>query len=300
MSIFGVASGIASGFANLFGNLFRPKTSFIDSLSQYGHLIDSGIGLASGISNNLYDRALQERLFQRDDTQLTRLMSEYKQNGLNPLLGLPGASVGNTKGFEPTQIQSNFNQGFENKIARDTLYLNREKMRLENGIAREDLQQRKMNNDLERKLLKGKLNAQHAFKTEFYPDISDWTYSDEGVDPMSMTETEKLVRVLGSLAKELFGKNDEDSQTSSKSKSSEDEGLKKVTAKERTEGAKKLYNSLYTDRAGNLITKNGKGYPIKFEDGKIKLLYDNEWQSFGSDTEFYKFVYDNDIQYMYK
>lgn len=299
MSIFGVASGIASGFANLFGNLFKPKTSFFDSLSQYGHLIDTGIGLASGISNNLYDRALQERLFQRDDTQLTRLMSEYKQNGLNPLLGLPGASVGNTKGFEPTQIQSNFNQGFENKIARDTLYLNREKMRLENGIAREDLQQRKMNNDLERKLLKGKINAQHAYKTEFYPDINDWIYNEEGVDPTSMSQNEKLLRVLGTLAKELFGKNDEDVQTSSKSKS-ENDGLKKVTAKERTEGAKKLYNSLFTDRAGNLITKNGKGYPIKFENSQIKLFYDNQWYSFGSDTEFYKFVYDNDIQYMYK
>lgn len=295
MSIFGVASGIA----NLFGNLFGPKTSFIDSLSNYGHLIDTGIGLASGISNNLYDRALQERLFQRDDTQLTRLMSEYKQNGLNPLLGLPGASVGNTKGFEPTQIQSNFNQGFENKIARDTLYLNREKMRLENGIAREDLQQRKMNNDLERKLLKGKINAQHAYKTEFYPDINDWIYNEEGVDPTSMSQNEKLLRVLGTLAKELFGKNDEDGQTSSKSKS-EDDGLKKVTAKERTEGAKKLYNSLFIDRAGNLITRNGKGYPITFEDGNIKLKFENQWYSFGSDTEFYKFVYDNDIQYMYK
>lgn len=120
--------GNGLGFNDL-GSLFGDvaKSSF-----PWLGLIDSGIGLLSGLFNNQRDKALQERLFQRDDTTLDRTMEMYRRNGVNPLLAVPGSTATNTKGFETSPLQSNFNLVHQQKLAD-------ERMRLENGIMREEL-----------------------------------------------------------------------------------------------------------------------------------------------------------------
>lgn len=171
---------------------------FFTSLLPFGNLIDTGIGLISGISNNVYDRNLQQQLFQRDDTTLDRTMQAYKRNGINPLMALPNATAGNTKGFEPSPIQSNFNQSYLNYMQKEQLNLSAEKMRLENGIAREELTQKKLNNDLERSLLKAKINANYTNFIDYYSDLGDrykeMPHAGYGVDIIPMSEKEKLVR----------------------------------------------------------------------------------------------------------
>ena len=183
---------------NLANNLGNGLKSFFTSLLPFGNLIDNGIGLISGISNNIYDRQLQEILFNRDDTSLDRTMAMYKRNGINPLLALPNASAGNTRGPEPANIQSDFNQSILNSFQKKQLKLSEEKMRLDNGIAREELKSRYMNNDLERRLLKAKVNANYTNKVDYYDKqgniYKDMPYADEGIDIIPMSEKEKLVR----------------------------------------------------------------------------------------------------------
>ena len=183
---------------NLASNLGNGLKSFFTSLLPFGNLIDNGIGLISGISNNIYDRQLQDTLFNRDDTSLDRTMEMYKRNGINPLLALPNASAGNTRGPEPANISSDFNQSILNSFQKKQLKLNEEKMRLENGIARQELESRYMNNDLERRLLKAKVNANYTNYVDYYGEqgetYKDMPYADEGVDIIPMSEKEKLVR----------------------------------------------------------------------------------------------------------
>lgn len=169
---------------------------FFTGLLPFGSLIDSGIGLASGISNNIYDRNLQQQIFGRDDTTLDRTMQAYQRNGLNPLLALPNATAGNTKAFEPSQIQSNFNQAYLNKMQKSSLELQDEKMRLDNAIAREDLNMRKMNNDLERQILQGKINAQFTNREDYYGNKYKLPFENAGVDYTGFTENEKLARYI--------------------------------------------------------------------------------------------------------
>ena len=90
-----------SSVGSLFGDV--AKSSF-----PWLGLVDTGIGLLSGLFNNQRDKALQERLFERDDTSLDRTMAMYKRNGINPLLAVPGASATNTNGFETAPLQTNF------------------------------------------------------------------------------------------------------------------------------------------------------------------------------------------------
>lgn len=184
-----------NNLASTFGSGLK---SFFTSLLPFGNLIDNGIGLISGISNNIYDRQLQQTLFNRDDTSLDRTMAMYQRNGINPLLALPNASAGNTRGPEPANIQSDFNQSILNSFQRKQLDLTEEKMRLENGIARQELKAKTFNNDLERRLLKAKVNANYTNKVDYYGDqgetYKDMPYADEGVDIIPMSEKEKLVR----------------------------------------------------------------------------------------------------------
>lgn len=178
---------------NIWKNIGAGVKSFINSSLPWTNLIDTGIGLISGISNNIYDRQLQERLFERDDTFLDRTMQMYQRNGVNPLMALPGAAAGNTKGFEPTSISSNLNQSYLNSMQKKQLGLTEEKMWLDNAIAKEDLDvkrnQAKVSNlkaTLESKVLKAKLNGFKAYAHDYYPTLYpnyDLDYSDVGIDP---------------------------------------------------------------------------------------------------------------------
>lgn len=192
---------------SIWKNLGAGFKSFINGILPWSNFIDTGIGLISGISNNIYDRQLQERLFSRDDTQLDRTMKMYERNGINPLMALPSASAGNTKGFEPTTLSSNFNQSYLNSMQKKQLNLSEEKMWLDNAIAKEDLgikrNQAKVSNlktELEAKALKAKLNGYKAFAHDWYPSLYpnyDLEYLDEGIDPADGSSlVSSLMRIL--------------------------------------------------------------------------------------------------------
>lgn len=99
---------------------FSSLRSFFLNMLPYGSLIDSGISLISGIVNNIRNRNLQQELWNRDDTQMDRLMAQYQRNGINPLLSVPQVSGANTKGFEPNLISTNFGSLEEQRIARES------------------------------------------------------------------------------------------------------------------------------------------------------------------------------------
>lgn len=186
--------------SNSSGNWF---TKFLSNILPYGNLIDSGIGLISGIANNIYDRQLQDKIFNRDDTTLDRTMEAYKRNGLNPLLGLPNAAAGNTKGFEPSQFSSNFGQSYVNKMAMDRLKLDNWKAKEDLKVARYDAEirgyeakQKRLNTELEAEILRGKINAQHVNKEDYFKNSHTLPYTDSGVDFSNMTQEEKAFRYL--------------------------------------------------------------------------------------------------------
>lgn len=183
------------------GNWF---TNMLSHILPYGGLIDSGIGLISGIANNMYDRNLQQQIFNRDDTTLDRTMAAYRRNGLNPLLGLPNATAGNTKGFEPAQLQSDFNSSYVNKLATDRLKLDNWKAKEDLKVSRYDAeirgyeaQQKRLNAELEAEILKSKINAAHVNKEDYFKNSHvNLPYSDAGVDYSNMTQEEKAFRYL--------------------------------------------------------------------------------------------------------
>lgn len=192
------AGAVAGGSAGMNGwqrfmKGLRGVTSFMSDFLPFGNLIDTGVGLISGISNNIYDRQLQERLFQRDDTTLDRTMEAYNRNGINPLMALPNATAGNTKGFEPTNLQSNFNQNYLNYMQKKSLEHQETKMWLDNEIAKQDLAVKKkqagvtnLKTDLEAKVLKAKLNGFKAYGHDYYPTLYpeyDLEYPEIGVAP---------------------------------------------------------------------------------------------------------------------
>ena len=268
------------------GNWF---TKFLSNILPFGGLLDAGIGLISGISNNVYDRQLQKTIFERDDTQLTRLMNEYKRNGLNPLLGLPGASVGNTKGFEPSPIQTNFNQSYANKLAMDRLKIDNWKAKEDLKVARYDAeirgyeaQQKRINSELEAKILKGKINAQVTNRADYYDDQDKYKlpYSDSdiGVDYTGMTEHEKIARYIYNAT---MGGKSEEAKLVESAKSYIDDGVLTVDKDAKNSfifehGGKKFYMPVSPAGYIRLVASDGRliGDFTNFKDA---INYAKDW-----------------------
>ena len=295
-------------------NFLSRLGSFASNFLPFGNLLDTGIGLVSQISNNLYDRKLQQELFRRDDTTLDRQMAMYERNGVNPLLAVPQAQVTNTKGFEPSSIQTNFNQSWLNHMQKKTLQQQSTKMWLDNALAREDLEIKKnqaklsnLNAEYEGELLKAKINGAKAYRQEYYSDkLYDFPFEDVGVYPLEpKTFEEKLIRQVFNVLGWIKDKHETSKGTSSsipkepKVQPTEQEKWNEYTKNEQYNAVVKVLNKGTVKGSGFEITEltSGRNSFLQWretDNGYVEVsLYPGTWEKIYNDNDLYKYLYEN-------
>ena len=87
----------------MFEFMLEPLVQLGKSIFGNRGNFDTMFNLGTGLESQIYNRGLQQQLFNRDDTAVQRAMKDYDAAGLNPLLGLPNAAS-NTKGFESSGL----------------------------------------------------------------------------------------------------------------------------------------------------------------------------------------------------
>lgn len=87
----------------MFEFMLEPLVQLGKSIFGNRGNFDTMFNLGTGLESQIYNRGLQQQLFNRDDTAVQRAMADYNAAGLNPLLGLPNAAS-NTKGFESSGL----------------------------------------------------------------------------------------------------------------------------------------------------------------------------------------------------
>lgn len=216
-SLGGLGSAISGGmstFLNPIGAFFSKIGSGLNSFFG-SNLFGTGYSIGQDIFNiyqqerqNERTMALQERLFERDDNSLTRLMKQYEDNGINPLLAVPNVSQGNTKGFETSAIQSQINYEQE-RMAREQYKLNKERQTLELDIMRnQDIRAQEEHaknieaKGLENSILRARKNGAIAY-AKAYGAGYGIEFGDDGyIPPYSQSYQEKLVELgIGMLEK---------------------------------------------------------------------------------------------------
>lgn len=200
MSISSIAKGLASSLNPL-------------------DLVFNGFGLFEKLFNYnredeamRYNRELQERLFERDDTQLTRLMKEYKDNGLNPLLAVPGASVGNTKGFESSapqlDLSSQILENQQRKLLKEQINATQQQIKsqqLADKIAENEADRKSRLDAIQESLLNAKKNA-----NLYINGLLDQDYKVDGLEFPENVSFENLAAIIGvKTAQDLHNKVDE-------------------------------------------------------------------------------------------
>lgn len=154
--------------------------------------------------------SLQEQLWARDDNSLTRLMKQYQDNGINPLLALPNVSQGNTKGFETSAIQSKI-QYEQERMAREQYNLNKDRQELELQIMRNQDSRAQAEHEksveakgLENQLMRARVKGAQAYAKAYGAGYGiDWG-EDGYIPPYSQSYQEKLIEAGITLLEKLL------------------------------------------------------------------------------------------------
>ena len=218
--------------STVFNPTFATSTPWYMSLwngiKGIGSFIGNGIknllGLGAGnIATDLYNiyqqqlnnertMAYNDRLLERDDTSLARLMKQYEENNINPLLAVPNVSSSTTKGFETSAVQSHLDTQAM-AMAHEQYKLNKERQELEldimrdqNRRANEEHNRNLITKDFENQILKSKLNGAKAYAKIYGSGLG---FDEEGyIPPFAMTSWEKILSGLASGLKALGEKAD--------------------------------------------------------------------------------------------
>lgn len=209
-AIMSAMSGLGSG--SLFSNLLGKVGNFFQS-PFFGTSYSIGQDLFNIFQqekNNERTMNLQQQLWERDDNSLARLMKQYQDNGINPLLALPNVSQSNTKGFETSAIQSQI-QYEQQRMAREQYNLNKDRQELELQImknqdtrAQEEHQKSVEAKGLENSLLRARVKGAQAYAKAYGAGYGiDWA-EDGYIPPYSQSYQEKLVEAGITLIEKLL------------------------------------------------------------------------------------------------
>lgn len=193
--------GFLSGVKNFFGKLFGGVSPY--SIGQ------DIFNIFQQEKQNERTMDLQRMLWERDDTAVSRLMKQYEDNNINPLLAVPGISQGNTKGFETSALQSKANYEAE-RMAREQYNLNKQRQELELKImsAENTRKNAELESDLktksyEQQLLRARVNGAKRYAKTYAGGLG---YEDDGyIPPYAQNDYEKLASAIMSLLNKVDG-----------------------------------------------------------------------------------------------
>lgn len=292
---------IGQNGSSFWSQLGEGLRSFATSMLPFGSLIDSGIGLISGLSNNAYSRNLQQQLFERDDTSLDRTMAMYERNGVNPLLSLPNATATNTKGFEPGQLESNFAQAetmaLQNELQEANIaFMDAQKENLEEqlGLLKKDSQ----NKDIEKALNQARLNWAKQYgntRGNKEPMLPPYHESEiEQILSALLNNKDKVKNVLPS-----GDKSDEPDTPYTKRAEKQKKELTELSRKEAYNGLLKVIERNTTKDLGmKVFDSSGRIDYFQWRENKKSGVIEvqikpGDWVSFKNDSELYNYLYEH-------
>lgn len=211
-AIMSAMSGAGFGAGSWFSNLFGKIGNFFQS-PFFGGSYSIGQDIYNILQQerqNERTMSLQEQLWARDDNSLTRLMKQYQDNGINPLLAVPNVSQGNTKGFETSAIQSRI-QYEQERMAREQYNLNKDRQELELQIMRNQDSRAQAEHEksveakgLENQLMRARVKGAQAYAKAYGAGYGiDWG-EDGYIPPYSQSYQEKLVEAGITLLEKLL------------------------------------------------------------------------------------------------
>lgn len=289
------------GQPSFWSQLGEGLRSFATSMLPFGSLIDSGIGLISGLSNNAYSRNLQQQLFERDDTTLDRTMAMYERNGINPLLSLPNATATNTKGFEPGLLESNFAQAeslsLQNELQEANIaFMDAQKENLEEqlGLLKKDSQ----NKDIENALNQARLNwAKFYGKTRGNGDPMIPAYHESEVEQLLSAFLNNKDKLKSALPSSNSSEESKSPYTHASEKQKEE--LTELSRKEAYKGVLGVIEKHTTKDLGlKVFDSSGRVDYFQWRENKKSGVIEvqfrpGDWVSFKNDNELYKYLFDN-------
>lgn len=279
-------------------SFWKTLGNIASSFLPFGSLIDSGINLISGISNNLYSRRLQQTMFNRDDTAMDRLMAQYERNGVNPLLAVPGVTQGNTKAFEPGQVSSNFAELENQRLAREQFKKNNQLLDKQIEQLEQTMRLNKNSTDMDLALKQAELNGYIDYSNK-HQLSSRFT----AVKPAeSKSDWQKLAEwIYNFMSGNGSEKPDLPFPTSSSPKPTAEEKNREATRVERAEGLYKTAKPYMIKNEGlSVISTNGvkQRIPARFvkeKGSKVQYLelkpdFGKDWIRFYNDQELYDWL----------
>ena len=174
--------------------------SFLQGINSFftaggGNFITDLFNIRQQELNNERTMALQQKLWERDDTSVERLMKQYQSNGINPLMALPNISQGNTKGFETSSIQS--------RLDTQAMALANERQKLELDIMKnqEDrnaklFEEEEKGKKYENDLLRAKVHGAKVY-AKYYGAGLGYDFGEDGyIPPYQQRDYEKIAEII--------------------------------------------------------------------------------------------------------
>lgn len=254
------SSGIGSFFSKIGLGL---RNIFNSDLFGTGYSIGKDIyNIYQQEQNNERTMNLQQQLWERDDNSLARLMKQYQDNGINPLLAVPNVTQGNTKGFETSSIQSQI-QYEQERMAREQYKLNKDRQELELQIMQNQDNRAQAEHEksveakgLENQLMRAKVKGAQAYAKAYGAGYGIDFGEDGYIPPYAQSIQEKAIEAIASVVENLLdGKSLDDLKPKSTTAHLPDEV--------KNDDSLKLHPILNPNR----ITYNGKNFYYQPDSG---------------------------------
>lgn len=260
--------------------------------------LDTMFNLGTGLESTIYNRQLQNTLFQRDDSAMQRAMADYEKAGINPLMALGGAGAGNTKGFE----SSGLTVDTLGKKAQETQidYTRKEKEYLDKQITEFDVQRERNRQLDEAKINRNKFIAKLLGIDSTYidgVDISDYSAKDLALLRI-MNKGDDIIDSGFPTSNDDEQKDFEnyrESKTNFSKKSSKEQDSINSSMKESYKGLKKTLKKYgYDDKEIHVKTSDGAYKVLKYDYGKYGVIFytDDGKKIFYNDTDLWSWMSD--------
>lgn len=277
--------------------VLEPLSKLIQGIFGNRGNFDTLFNLTSGIESQIYNRSLQERLFQRDDNAIQRMAKDYESAGFNPLLAVGGTGSANTKAFESSGLEI------------DTLGKEYQQKELDNLESQKDLLDEQILDLRKTSNRNAKLDNAKIKRNKYIAKLLDVKDAPDGID-ISDYDVKDLI-LLRTLDKgedaikgatsstssqednayELYKQNKYNyNSLSEKEKKSVD-----LTLKEERKGVQKVLKRYDNDGKIYLSVENGsaQAFYIDYTNYGVLLYNGNSQHVFYNDKQFYDWLYKN-------
>lgn len=278
----------------------EPLSMLIKGIFGNRGNFDTLFNLTSGIESQIYNRSLQERLFQRDDNAIQRMAKDYESAGFNPLLAVGGTGSANTKAFESSGLEI------------DTLGKEYQQKELDNLESQKDLLDEQILDLRKTSNRNARLDNAKIKRNKYIAKLLDVSDAPDGID-ISDYDVKDLI-LLRTLDKGEDAIKGATSSTSSQEDNAYDlykqqkynynslsEKEKKsvdLTLKEERKGVQKVLKRYDNEGKIYLSVENGsaKAFYIDYTNYGVLLYNGNSQHVFYNDKQFYDWLYKNNYK----